>query len=163
VGVQRVKCFIALAGLLASAAVARADVAVEFANPLPLNGTVHYPRSQVERVEQGLQEHLQRLGERYLASDRHVRIEVLEIDLAGRDNTLLRHPEVRVLRGSADWPGLKLRYSFSDPRGVRTQQIERISDLDYLERINPYRLTDPLRYEKRMLDEWFITRFGPGS
>ena len=35
---------------------------------------------------------------------------------------------------------------------------ETVADMDYLQRINAYPTSDPRRYEKRMLDEWFERR-----
>ena len=65
-----------------------------------------------ERVTQDIERHLQGLAQRYLPPQQELKIEVLDIDLAGRIHHL-RHstPDVRVLNGGADWPAIKLRYS----------------------------------------------------
>src|SRR5256885_15524960 len=51
-----------------------------------------------------IEEHLKTLGDRYLPPDQVLKIDVLDVDLAGRRDFLRgRPPEVRVLRGRADW------------------------------------------------------------
>ena len=83
-------------------------------------------------------------------------IEVLDVDLAGE----VRFPprgEVRVLRGAADWPRIRLRYTLDDASGRSAAAEETVSDPDYLR--NPLRSYSSLGYEKRMLEEWFRKRF----
>ena len=112
-----------------------------------------------ERVIKDIERHLQRLAQRYLPPDQALKIEVLDIDLAGRMRPL-RHsiPEVRVLDGGADWPAIKLRYGLQAGTRVLKSGEETVSDMNYLQwaaRSSP----QTLHYEKRMLETWFRDRF----
>ena len=52
----------------------------------------------------------------------------------------------------------KLRYQLKLGDQVLASGEETVSDMDYLQRINAYPTSDPRRYEKRMLDDWFRQR-----
>ena len=84
---------------------------------------------------------------------------MLDVDLAGLvEPWHYRLPyDVRVLR-SVTWPSVKLRYRLVQGEQVLASGDETISDMNYLEHPNAYSTTDPLRYEKWMLDEWFEDR-----
>lgn len=108
-----------------------------------------------------IEAHLQSLGQRYLADGQTLNIEVLDVDLAGELRPS-RHSagEIRVAR-SADWPRMNLRYAL-EGGGLPAQRGEdRISDLNYQQHLSSYSSRDPLKYEKRMLEAWFKTRFAP--
>ena len=107
-----------------------------------------------DRVMADLEQHLERLGERYLAG-MDVRIEVFDVDRAGRTNNV---DAIRVMNGKGDWPCIELAAG----RGGETPRRERVCDMNYFRRLPlPYHKDRPLVYEKRMLDEWFRQRFGP--
>ena len=109
------------------------------------------------RTTQALAEHLKRLG-RALPDGQTLRIEVLDVDLAGNVKPG-RRGDIRVLRGGADWPRIKLRYTLTE--GARTLRSgeETLSDLNYLG--TPPRGADSglLPYEERLLSRWFGERF----
>ena len=63
--------------------------------------------------------------------------------------------DIRVLKGGADWPVIKLRYSVESQGKVLRSGEARVADMSYLTHTNRYSSNEPLRYEKRMLDEWF--------
>lgn len=109
-----------------------------------------------------IETHLQDLGQRYLADGQTLSIEVLDVDLAGELRPSRRSgTDVRVVRGGADWPRMALRYVL-EGGGLPSQRGEdRIADLSYALRGSSYANRDPLRYEKRMLDDWFKSRFAP--
>lgn len=110
-----------------------------------------------------LARHLEALGAKYLPADETLRIDVLDVDLAGtvRPPNPARGP-VRVLDGRADAPKIHLRYVVSGP-GLERTGDENITDLDYLHGPAGARNTDSLYYDKRMLTKWFTARFGqPG-
>jgi hypothetical protein len=106
--------------------------------------------------------HLQALGQRHLADGQTLKIEVLDVDLAGRTRWLSsRADQIRVLRGLADPPRITLRYALqADGRVIRSAE-ETVSDLAYLDGVGSRFLDEPLPYEKRMLDRWFSERFAP--
>ena len=113
-----------------------------------------------ERVLKDLRGHFDKLGAT-LPQGQDLKVEVQDIDLAGRiePNTRLGH-DIRVLKGGADWPMIQLRYSVEAGGKVLKSGDERVSDMTYLDRgthLNRYSANEPLRYEKRMLDEWFKT------
>ena len=117
-------------------------------------------RSKAERESNlaALGSHLSSLGQR-LPADTVLDIEVLEVDLAGIVRPSRRGTgDLRIARGGADWPRMVLRYSLVKGGQVSKADTERIADMNY----STYSSTDstnPLRYEKRMLDNWFRDRF----
>jgi hypothetical protein len=111
---------------------------------------------ETERNTRVLAEELHQLARR-LPDGQQLRVEVLDIDLAGS----VRHGspvDLRVMRGGADWPSLRLRYTLSaDGRPLRTGE-ESIADLDYL-RAPPVNAPGTrLPYEQRLLARWFNER-----
>ena len=61
---------------------------------------------------------------------------------------------------AVDWPRIKLRYSLENKDGVLASGDETLRDMDYLKHVNVNYAADPLRYEKAMISEWFLTRLG---
>jgi hypothetical protein len=83
-------------------------------------------------------------------------VEVIDIDLAGREYPHLRGgQDLRVLKGGADWPRMELRYTLTANGQVLKSGQEKLTDMNYLNRINRLTDGDRLRYEKRMVEEWF--------
>ncbi len=119
--------------------------------------------SDPRKIMQVLERHLQGLGERYLPPKTDLRIEVLDLDRAGRPRMNLP-TEVRVVTGRGDMPCIELQYSLAaEGQAVQTRK-ERICDPAYRENLEPrYDSHDPLVYEKRMLDRWFRERFSKGG
>jgi hypothetical protein len=113
----------------------------------------------VSKVLATINEYLQRLGGKYLAQDVTLVIEVLDINLAGEERFGSRSGgvETRVLTGRADWPSMRVRYSLVRTGQATTLGEETIADMDYLKR--PVSQPGELAYEKRMLEEWFKSRF----
>lgn len=120
------------------------------------------PFSAWERKEvlDELTEHFQKLS-KALPAGVDLNVEVLDIDMAGRIHHR-RASEIRVLRGGADWPVIHLRYSVVRDGAVIASGDERLHDMMYLDNMrNRYSSGDPLRYEKRMIDEWFNKKIVP--
>jgi hypothetical protein len=65
--------------------------------------------------------------------------------------------DVRIMR-AVTWPSIKLRYQLRQDGQVVASGVETVADMRYLDLPNSYPDGDPLRYEKRMLDEWFSPR-----
>ena len=101
----------------------------------------------------------QRLGEQYLPAGTDVRIEILDLDRAGR--TRMNLPtEMRIINGKADFPCMDLRYEVTSGGVKSAPTQERVCDRDFLRPLGPRESqNDPLVYEKRMLEEWFRARF----
>jgi DUF3016 family protein len=87
-----------------------------------------------------------------------LKITVIHIDQAGRD-PLYRSGrfQVRVMRGDT-WPSIRLRYVLARSKKVIASGEEQIDDTFYRQATRPS--SDPLRYEKVMLRDWFDMRFG---
>ena len=106
-----------------------------------------------------LEAHLIKLGARYLSTGHALRIEVLDIDLAGEYEPFRASLyEVRVLRG-VTWPRINLRYVLERDGEVLRQGDEAVADPAYLFGSTHFSDTDRLYYEKRMLEDWFRRRF----
>jgi len=83
-------------------------------------------------------------------------VEVTDIDLAGREYPNTRSGrDLRVLKGGADWPIMELRYTLTANGQVVKSGQEKLTDMNYLNRINRLTDGDRLRYEKRMVEDWF--------
>jgi hypothetical protein len=115
------------------------------------------------KVMQAIAKHLKELGDRYLPKDANLNIEVLDIDRAGRPRMNLP-TEIRVVSGKGDMPCIDLRYTLEIGAKAMQSNRERVCDPDFLRPLPPgYDEHDPLVYETRMLDEWFMNRFVKGK
>jgi len=104
--------------------------------------------------------HLKSLGQRHLPADQSLSVEVLGLDLAGQMWPTRGGWEVRIVRGMADWPRMTVRYTLRDANGQTLRQgQENIGDPGYTFRRAEVGPSDPLRHEKRMLDDWFRKGF----
>lgn len=116
-------------------------------------------RAQVLR---DLEQHLQRLATKGLAPTDTLRVEVLDIDLAGHFPPMGPGggSEVRVVTDITG-PRIKLRYSLvRDGSATVSGGEDMLSDLNFMLPSNRYSSGDRLRYEKALLDRWFEKRFG---
>ena len=151
---------LALAGLvLLSAGGASAAVTVAFSHPENFRDMPFSPTDR-ERVLKELGDHFALLG-KDLPPGQDLRIEVLDLDLAGRIHHSFRgRDDIRVMRGGADWPRMQLRYSLESQGHVIASGEDHLSDMMYMNRLNRYSDGETLRYEKRMIDDWFKEKFG---
>jgi Protein of unknown function (DUF3016) len=153
----RVLLFLLVAAALPAAVAG--SVTVSFAKAgrfVDAGATPWEERANLDR----LASHLQALGQRHLPQDQALKVEVLEVDLAGTLRPSRRAAgEVRIVRGRADWPSIGLRYTLEHDGKTLLSGEERLADLDYTHGIAAGRGSDPLHYEKHMLDAWFKARF----
>ncbi len=152
---------LALAGMLALAAgSAGAAVTVTYLAP------EHYadvPRDSGARdnMMSDLTDHFTWLGTA-LPPGQDLRIEVLDIDLAGREEPNPRAVrDIRVMRGGADWPRMRLRFSVEQNGQVLKSGEAQLSDMDYMAKVSRYGEEEPQRYEKAMIDRWFEKNIAP--
>ena len=145
----------ALAGLFAlTAGAASAGVTVNYVESDKFSDLPFAPWER-EQVLKDLSEYFGMLGEK-LPEGQDLAIEVTDIDLAGREYPSMRGGrELRILKGTADWPIMNLRYSLTQNGQVLKGGEARLADMSYMQRINRFSDSDPLRAEKRMIDEWF--------
>ena len=149
------------AAVLAVSAQAAGLVQVKFIQPEKF-ADVRDANLRMEDNLKALQLVLEQVGAGYVAEGQTLRIEVLDVDLAGEVRLGRPLHDVRVMRGRADWPRIELRYTLeASGAAVRSGQA-RVADMAYLQRLPPATSFDgPLPYERRMLDEWFRSEFKP--
>jgi hypothetical protein len=151
----------ALAGLFGLAAgSAGAAVTVTYVQPERFTD-IPFVTWEREDTLKALSEHFTKLGNS-LPPGQDLRIEVLDVDLAGRaiPNARLGR-DIRVLRGRADFPRITLRFSLEQNGQVLKSGEAQLSDMSYLDHVNRYFDGEPLRYEKQMIDDWFEKTIGP--
>jgi hypothetical protein len=132
---------------------ADAGVRVAFADPQ------HYADadSRSPTVRQDLRTFLKRLGGQ-LPRGTDLSITVLDISLAGFDMSTRGPDNYRLLTG-ATWPKIKLRYVLTKNGRAIASGEEWLADRFYRAHAGLASTSDPLRYEKNMLDDWFRSRF----
>lgn len=148
-----------LPALTLAAAAANAAVVVSF------TGSERYSDAKSDGYDRasalgGIERHLLELGKQYLPPDQTLRVEVLDVDLAGQLEMTRRGYQVRVLRDTGDGPSIRLRYTLEAGGKVLDSREETLSDRAYM-RLKRGINTDgaALYYERRLLDEWFKSRF----
>jgi hypothetical protein len=167
---------IALAGLLASGAVtakprnvtdpdapralpAEGAVQVQWTDPAQFTELRHSNNRWEARrgnwVEQ-LATHLRERADRELAPGQRLDVTITDIKRAG-DFEPWQSPQFRDVRFMRDLypPRISLQFTLTDARGQVLEQGERkLVDSAYLHGPGLYTDQDPLRYEKRLIDEW---------
>ena len=115
------------------------------------------------KVMKDLEQYLKSLGDRYLPANANLKIEVLDLDRAGRPRGNLP-TDIRIMTGKGDIPCIELRYALETDGNAAQPKRERVCDNDYLRPLGGrYDEHDPVVYEKRMLDQWFQERFAKGK
>ncbi len=153
-----------LALVLSSLALpAHAAVEVTFTNPekyTDMKLGAGPAAKERETVMRELRAWLQKLGDKTLPQGDTLRIEVLDINLAGRDQPWNVHNPDMKLMDEVNWPSIKLRYALLRDGQTVAEAEEVVNDKDYLDRSRMASGSDRLYYEKRMLSDWFAARFG---
>ena len=154
----------ALAAVLAlGAGVASADVTVNFVAPekfldLPVD------RQEREEVLRDLSIHFEKLGSQ-LPAGQDLTIEITDVDLVGRGYPVHSAREMRLARNVSEWPSISLRYTVSANGQVLSSGAEQLKDMNFSSRRDVRPEHGKLRYEIRMIDEWFkktILQKAPG-
>lgn len=147
----------ALSCSLLGSGLASAGVAVHYVQPDRYSDMPFSARGRDEVLE-GLRQHFVALGAR-LPAGTSLAVDVTDLDLAGRIARNGRlDGDTRILRGGADWPTMHLHYSLEANGQVVRAGDEDLANMNYLQRLNRYPDSDPLRYEKQMIDDWFAER-----
>ena len=151
---------LAMSGLLALAAgAASAEVTVNFIEAGRFSD-LPFTAWDREQVLKELTEHFTKLGAG-LPPGQNLRIDVKDVDLAGRMYPSRGARELRVIQNGADWPRIELHYAIeSNGQLVRSGDVE-LRDMAFMQRIGRYFDGDSLRYEKQMIDEWFYSTITP--
>lgn len=150
-------CMVSSLASLAPSAHAAGSVEVSFVKP-ETYADIGSSMLDRERHLAILARHLRALGDK-LPDGQTLKIEVLDIDLAGEEIFNRHLHDVRVLRGRADWPRMALRYTLSAGGQTLKSGDEKLADMGYLMHSLHASRGDALAYELRMVDDWFGARF----
>jgi hypothetical protein len=109
-----------------------------------------------------LKQHIEAQADKYIPAGQHLALRITDVKMAG-DFEPQRGPgfeHIRIYREVYP-PRFNFEFKLTDANGkVLKEGARKIVDLDYLDLINPYFRDDPLRYEKKLLDDWFNHEFG---
>jgi hypothetical protein len=153
---MRTVAAVLLALLSASAAHAAGTVQVTFVEPerfTDVRDRAYTSKEHLATLERVLVE----TAAPHVPDGRTLKIEVLDVDLAGEVRYGMRAWDTRILTGRADWPRITLRWTLDGPTPKSGQAV--VQDMAYLQRIQPPLSDSSLVYERRMLDEWFRQEF----
>jgi hypothetical protein len=146
--------------LVAGAAHAAGSVQVSFVKPENFADIRDRTYSREQNLK-ALEEVITSAAQPYVADGQTLKIEVLDVDLAGEVRPGARAYDIRVLRGRADWPRITLRWSIDGATPRSGEAV--VQDMAYLQHIPPAMSGGALVYERRMLDEWFRQQFGKAA
>ena len=152
-------CFIAVAG--SASAAGTATVSFIDVSRYSDAGTTHWDDDANLKT---LAKYIEGLGTRYLHDGQVLKVELLDVDLAGAARPSRRDgSNLRIVKGRADFPRIGLRYTLEeDGKPVRSGE-ESVADLDYTHGlVGGARNYDSLYYEKHMLEKWFRASFAEG-
>ena len=115
--------------------------------------------------EQQIGDYLRNSADKILPPGQQLQVHVNDISLAGSFEPW-RQPgaqDIRILKDIYP-PWLNLHYTLlaADGKVIREGEAK-LRDGSYLQREVPGYPTDPLRYDKRMIDDWLKDEFGPRS
>lgn len=151
---------LAVAGLLSLAAgAASADVTVKYIEPERFSDLPFTPWER-EQVLNDLSRHFTRLGAQ-LPPGQNLRIDVQDVDLAGRMHPARGTRELRIVTNGADWPRIDLHYTIEQDGQVVRSGDAQLRDMAFMNHIGRYSDSDSLRYERRMIDDWFYAAIMP--
>jgi Protein of unknown function (DUF3016) len=153
----------AAAVLFSVAAQAAGVVQVTFVKPEQFSD-VRDAHMQSDRYLELLKANISAAALPYLADGQTLKVDVLDVDLAGEIRRGARPNDVRVLKGGADWPRIQMRWSLEAGGQALKSGEATVQDMAYLQRvISVPGSQDALRYERRMLDDWFKNTFAKSN
>jgi hypothetical protein len=152
---------LALAGLLVLAAGnASAAVSVTWIHPENFHD-LPFPTWERNEMLDQISDHFKKLGAN-LPPGQDLRIEITDFDPAGRLVPSIRlGRDLRVISGRADWPRMDLRYAVEQNGQVIKSGEAQLKDMNYQQTFSHYFDSEPLRYEKQMIDDWFDKTIAP--
>lgn len=141
-----------------TASAASATVKVDFSKPEKYTDIPSTSHGKQEMMAT-LRKHFEVLGAK-LPAGQNLTVDVQDIVLAGRHDpfifgTRMVDPDLRVFRGRTDWPRMEFKYTVESEGKTLQSGTAKISDMNYQMGHNKYSSNESLRYEKKMLDEWF--------
>lgn len=107
-----------------------------------------------------LAEYMQKQVAKAVPAGERVDVEILDLQRAGQFEWMrTQNDDVRVMRDVYP-PRMTLQFKRTAADGSVISEGERkISDLAYLQGPSPFPSSDPLRYDKRMIDTWIRREF----
>ena len=151
---------LAASGLLALAAgAASADVTVNYIQPERFSDLPFTPWER-EEVLKDLTGHFAKLGAK-LPPGQNLRIDVQDVDLAGREYPSRGARDLRIIKNGVEWPRIDLHYAIESNGQVLRSGDAQLRDMGFMDRLSRYTDGDSLRYEKRMIDDWFYSTIMP--
>ncbi|CAN5187047.1 hypothetical protein BH10PSE17_BH10PSE17_28030 [soil metagenome] len=152
---------VATAAAMIATSASAADVTVTFIHPETFRDAsysqpFYESGALTPEVGRDVEKFLVELGRKRLPANESLKIEVLDLDMAGRIRPIgaLSGDEIRVVR-DADWPRMKVRYSLTRGELVLASGEETMTDMDFMSRGLNYASSDRLRFEKAMMERWF--------
>jgi hypothetical protein len=115
--------------------------------------------------EQRLGDHLRKTADRILPPDQQLQVHVNDISLAGSFEPWHQPgtQDIRILKDIYP-PWLNLHYTLLAADGSTIREGDaKLRDGSYLQRDPPGYASDPLRYDKRMIDDWLSSEFKPAK
>ena len=112
-----------------------------------------------------LAEHLRKRAEAVLPTNERLEVTIVDVDRAG-DYEQWRGPALQDTRIVRDIypPRMTVRFRQLDADGkVLTEGERKLTDPAFLLGSSPMNASDPLRYEKRMIDSWVRREFADGT
>ena len=144
--------------LALAAGAASADVTVNYVQPDRFSD-LPFTSWEREAVLKDLTEHFAKLGAQ-LPPGQNLRVEVLDVDLAGREYPNRGPRDLRIVK-HIDWPRIDLRYVVEQDGRVLGSGEAQLRDMSFMDRVTRYTDSESLRYEKRMIDDWFYSTIVP--
>lgn len=135
-----------------ASASAGAEANVSYLNTAEMTDVPRHPKD-LESMEYTFTELLKQLSNR-LPAGQVLKVEFLDIDLAGDVFPRVPVRDIRVTKGQADWPRIHLRYSIEQDGKVLRGGESKLADPNYQMGVNMYS-QELYAYEKQMLDAWF--------
>lgn len=105
---------------------------------------------------QDLAKHMRKRAVQQLAPGEHLELNIVDIERAGQYEPWHRPgmQDVRIVRDMFP-PSMTVAFRLHDATGAVVDEGERkLIDQAFLTNASPINVTDPLRYEKRMIDNW---------
>lgn len=149
---------LATATLLACGAAVAGTAQVSFIDPARYADAGTSSRDEQANL-QALERHLQDLARRLLPPGHVLKVEVLDLDLAGTVRPVRTGEWLRIVSGSGDFPRMTLRYSLEAPGQAARSGEDRLADLGYPSGLRLPDRSAPLHDERQMLERWVRERF----
>jgi hypothetical protein len=149
--------FVFAALLLASAGALAGTATVTYVNTERMTDVPRF-QGDLESMQAQFLEHFNMLASQ-LPQGQELKIEIVDIDLAGDVYPRVAVQDVRVMRDRGDWPHIHLRFSIEQDGKVLSSGERRLVDMNYMHGFNRYDREIYSR-EKRLLDDWFRKETG---